>query len=415
MDIFKPSSPAEIQEIVGWALSEGKKLRVQGQGSKSGLGRPVDADALIDLSGLTGITLYEPGELILRAKAGTPLREIEDRLSQAGQQLAFEPPKWGALYGSAQVGTVAGTVGGMVAANASGSRRMKAGALRDHLLGVEAVSGRNDLFKSGGRVMKNVTGYDLPKLMAGSHGTLGVLTEVTLKVMPAPEQVQTLMIAGVSDRDAVVLMTAAMQSPLEISGAAHLPRNVVAKSAMPEISGIEGGVTLLRLEGYAKSLGARVAALKDLVARKGVDLEPLAGRDGVAILEDGTSERLWREVSDVTFFANDDSALWRVSSAPTRMLSIASSVGAEAWYADWAGGLIWLAVRPEGSVDADIVRQAVSRAGGHATLMRAPDAVRQRVSVFHPQDPVLATLTANIKNAFDPEKVLNFGRMYADV
>ena len=411
MDRFKPDTAGDIQDIIGWAISDEKSVAIEGAGSKTGLGRPVEADAVLDLSALTGITLYEPGELILRAKAGTPLQEINDTVAQAGQQLAFEPPIWGALYGVSH----GGTLGGLIAANQSGSRRFKSGALRDHLLGVEAVSGRNDLFKSGGRVMKNVSGYDLPKLMAGSYGTLGVITEATLKVMPKPEDVQTLIIAGTTDRDAAALMTAATTSPLEVSGAAYLPGVVVAKSSLPEIAGVGNGITLLRLEGYAESIGARMDSLKELVGTKGIDLDPIAGREGVAVLEEATSEQLWRDVSDAAFFAKDTSALWRVSSVPGRMNAIVSSVGADAWYADWAGGLIWFSVPAEGTADADIIRQAVKRAGGHATLMRAPDDLRKRVSVFQPQDAVLAKLTANIKTAFDPHGVLNPGRMYADI
>lgn len=411
MDAFKPSDAAETQEIIGWALSEGKKLSIRGQGSKTGLGRPVNADVVIDLSAQTGITLYEPGELILRAKGGTPLAEIEEALTQAGQQLAFEPTHWGRLYGSSD----GGTIGGLVATNASGSRRVKAGALRDNFLGVEAISGRNELFKSGGRVMKNVTGYDLPKLMAGSHGTLGVLTEVTLKVMPKAEQTKTLLIVGTSDRDAMALMSVAMGSTLDVSGAAYLPKNVVSKSSLAEISGIDQGTTLLRLEGYEASLGARVEALKSLVAKEGHTLKPMAGHDGIALLDDTVSEILWQEVSDVAFLAKGDHAIWRISTAPSHALGLATSIGADAWYCDWAGGLVWMAVNAAGSADEEIVRQAVARAGGHATLMRAPDDVRCRVSVFQPQTEPLATLTQNIKKAFDPQKILNFGRMYADV
>ncbi len=410
MDIFKPANPGDIQEVVGWALSDGKKLRVQGLETKSGLGRPVDADAVLDLSALTGITLYEPGELILRAKAGTPLQEIEQALSDAGQQLAFEPPSFAALYG----GTGRGTVGGLVAGNLSGARRVKAGALRDHLLGIEAISGRNETFKSGGRVMKNVTGYDLPKLMAGSHGTLAVLTEVTLKVAPAAEQVQTLLVAGLRDREALSVLIAAMQAPLEVSGAAYLPSAVVAKSRQPDISGIAQGIALLRIEGYASSLGARMDTLKDLVAKKGAELKPLAGHGGATVLDSSKSRSLWQEISDASFFQHDGSALWRVSTAPSHALSVVTTVGADAWYADWGGGLIWLSVPAEGSADEEIVRQAVGRAGGHATLIRGPEALRREVPVFHPQDHVHAVLSRNIKRAFDPERILNPGRMYAD-
>src|SRR5687767_3416806 len=225
-ETFKPANADEVRDVVAWAAAEERPLEIIGHGSKRGVGRPVQAEHTLDLSGLAGITLYEPEELVLSACAGTPLREIELLLKQRGQMLAFEPMDFGPLFGRARG---RGTIGGVLAANASGPRRLKAGAARDHVLGIHAVSGRGEAFKSGGRVVKNVTGYDLSKGLAGSWGTLAVVTDVTFKVLPRPEAVATLVIAGLDDARAVTTLCEAMGTPWEISGAAHLPEAVVAE------------------------------------------------------------------------------------------------------------------------------------------------------------------------------------------
>ncbi|HEX9699490.1 MAG TPA: FAD-binding protein, partial [Acidobacteriota bacterium] len=224
---FRPDSGAQLAELVAWAAAEEAPLEIVGRGSKQGFGRPVQAAHGLDLSALAGITLYEPEELVLAAHAGTPLAEIEAALAAQNQHLAFEPPDLGPLLGHEADD---GSIGGVLACNLSGPRRLKSGAARDHFLGVAAVSGRGEVFKSGGRVVKNVTGYDLCKLLAGSHGTLAVMTDVTVKVMPRPEKTRTVMVFGQDDRQALVVMTQALNSPHEVSGAAHLPAAVAAGS-----------------------------------------------------------------------------------------------------------------------------------------------------------------------------------------
>src|SRR4029453_10899227 len=219
-DTLKPGDGKDVEAAVQWALAEGKALELVGQGSKRAIGRPAQTDLTLDLSGLSGVTLYEPEELVLSAKAGTPLAEIEALVASKGQQLAFEPMDYGPILG----GTPGrGTIGGALAANLSGPRRIKAGAARDHFLGVSAVSGRGEIFKSGGRVVKNVTGYDLCKLIAGSWGTLAAMTEVTIKVLPSPETEATVLIAGLAPAQAVDAMTGAMGSSCDVSGGGPLP------------------------------------------------------------------------------------------------------------------------------------------------------------------------------------------------
>ena len=382
VDNLRPRDGKDVEAAVQWALAEGKPLELMGRGSKRAIGRPAQTDLTLDLSGLTGVTLYEPEELVLSARAGTALAEIEALVAANGQQLAFEPMDYGPLSGGA---AGRGTVGGALAAN---------------------VSGRGETFKSGGRVVKNVTGYDLCKLMAGSWGTLAAMTEVTIKVLPRPETEATVTIRGLAPPPAVEAMTLAMGSACDVSGAAHLSAEVAARS--PEIAG--GAVTALRLEGFAPSVAHRRRVLEAL-------MQPFG--DAVTI-EEPASRALWQAVRDVAAFGCDrlDRPLWRISTAPSRGAELGARIAREAeahMLYDWAGGLIWLALEPSDDAGAAVVRRAVAATGGHATLVRAPAAVRAAVAVFAPQDPALAALTKRVKASFDPSGVLNPGRMWAGV
>jgi glycolate oxidase FAD binding subunit len=396
-DTLKPRDTTEVEAAVQWALAESKTLEIVGHGSKRGIGRAAQWDMSLDLSGLSGVTLYEPEELVLSAGAGTPIVEIEALLAANNQELAFEPMDYGSVFGSAPG---RGTVGGVLAANLSGPRRIKAGAARDHFLGVTAVSGRGETFRSGGRVVKNVTGYDLCKVLAGSYGTLAALTEVTLKVLPRAETEQSVLVLGLDDATAARAMSAAMNSSNDVSGAAHVPALLAAQ--LQAQAG--AAVTALRLEGVAPSVAHRRQALEAL-------LKPFGA---IAVMEEDRSRALWKAVRDVKPFAHDTRVLWRISTAPALGAQVVAAIGEEAeWFYDWAGGLIWLAM--PGDDGAECVRRAVAQAGGHATLIRAPAATRAAVPVFAPQEAGLAALTRRLKESFDPKGVLGPGRMYAGV
>lgn len=404
---LRPDSGAQVTEAIAWAAAERAPLEIVCRGSKRGLGRPVQAAHSLDLSALTGITLYEPEELVLAARVGTPLIEIEETLAERNQHLAFEPPDLGPLLGNE---TDDGSIGGILACNLSGPRRLKSGAARDHFLGVAAVSGRGEGFKSGGRVVKNVTGYDLCKLLAGSHGTLAVMTEVTLKVLPRPEKTRTVMVFGQDAGQALIVMTEALSSPLEVSGAAYLPAAVAAGSTVSYVSdaGASGqSVTALRLEGPGPSVTFRCETLRRDMTAFGAH-EELHGRN---------SALLWREIRDVEPFVGDpERSVWRLSVPPRSAPQVIARIAAgedSLFYFDWGGGLIWLALahRPHGSEPA--VRSALIESGGHGTLVRAPDEVRAAASVFQPLDPAKAMITDRIKDSFDPQRILNPGRMYA--
>ncbi len=402
---FKPVTPAQVLDVVTWAAANHKRLEIQGAGSKQTIGNLLETDATLSLSGLTGISLYEPEELILSAAAGTPLREIEAVLAEKNQELAFEPADFGPVLGGAEKQA---TIGGILAANISGPRRLKAGAARDHLLGLKAISGRAEEFKSGGRVVKNVTGYDLCKGLSGSWGTLAILTEVTIKVLPAAQQETTLIVAGMDDEQAMQVMSMAMNSACEVSGAAHVPAELTARSSLKEVAKLGASATLLRLEGIGPSVEYR--------ARQ---LEALVGGFGSIIKINGPTG-LWRDIRDVHYFAKDqEKAVWRLSVPPRQGASVTSAIAAEIegaqFYYDWAGGLIWLAVPEQGNASQKIIRKCLETSQGHATLIRASSEIRSTADVFQPLDSGLMVLTENLKHNFDPSGVLNPGRMYRNL
>jgi glycolate oxidase FAD binding subunit len=415
-DNLKPRDAAEVEAAIGWALAGGKTLELIGRGTKRAIGRAAQWDATLDLSGLTGVTLYEPQELVLSAKAGTPLAEVEALVAASAQELAFEPMDYGPLLGHA---AAAGTIGGALAANLSGPRRIKAGAARDHFLGVSAVSGRGETFKSGGRVVKNVTGYDLCKLLAGSWGTVAAMTEVTIKTLPRAETEETVLVLKLDDAAAGKVMAAVMGSFADASAAAHLPASVAASVA--ETASAHAAVTAFRLEGVAPSVAHRKKVLETLAAPFGV----------LASLSETASRAFWRAVRDVAPFAavggpsataaaaqREERCVWRISTAPTRGAEVGCALvekaGAEVMY-DWAGGLVWASLPISDDADAPLVRASVAAAGGHATLIRAPAALRAKVDVFQPEPAGLSALTARVREGFDPRGVLNPGRMWAGV
>ncbi|GJE46697.1 hypothetical protein AEGHOMDF_5904 [Methylobacterium soli] len=348
------------------------------------------------MRGLSGITLYEPAEMVVAARAGTALAEVQALLAARGQMLPFEPMDHRRLMGSSGEPTF----GAVAAANNSGPRRINAGAARDSLIGVRFVNGRGEVIKSGGRVMKNVTGLDLVKLMAGSWGTLGLLTEVTFKVLPVQERVATLAFSGLDDARAVEALSAALGSPFELTGAAHLPAGIGGPEAR----------TLMRLEGFAESIDYRAGELRRLLKRFGLP-EIVEGEAGAA---------LWRGIRDVEAFAGGAEAVWRISTAPVRGAALAAEIArarAARWYYDWGGGLIWLATEAEaeGDAGAGAIRAALAAQGGHATLIRAPDPVRAAVPVFQPLAEPLMRVTRGLKAAHDPKGLFNPGRLYAGI
>ena len=405
-NILRPTQTSEIAELIAWAVSENQPLEVMGAGTKRDIGQASNSEYVLDVSAMTGIMLYEPEELILQAHAGTPVADIEKALKKHNQELAFEPADYSALLG---VKKAKPTIGGILAGNISGPRRIKAGAARDHFLGVNAVSGRGEIFKSGGRVVKNVTGYDMCKIMAGSWGTLGVMSDVVIKVLPAPSGQASIVVLGLNNEQAIAAMAQAMKSDCEVTGAAHLPLDIAKKSNISEIVDLKKPATIFRLEGVGPSVTYRrdrlIAVLKTF------------GK--CEVLKAAISRNLWREISDVTYFAEPVArCVWRVSSTPSegaKLVAALKKYGAVSAYFDWAGGLIWLSLAAKDDALAGPLRELLGHHGGHATLIRASAALRAAIPVFQPHNPGVRLLSERLKRGFDPSGILNPGRMYAGV
>ena len=364
-------------------------MSIQGNGTKLGILRPVQAARVVSARDYTGISLYAPNELILSAHAGTPLPEIEAALAARGQHLIGEPPDLSHILGDTRLPQ---TIGGVVATNLSGPRRVMSGAMRDHVMGIRAVTGWGEVIHSGGRVLKNVTGLDLCKLLTGSHGTLGLITEVTLKVLPAPEASATIVLPGLDPGTAVRTLSAALGSPYGVSGAAFLPT----------LPGLGQPAALIRIEDFTQSVTYRT--------------EKLLGELGIAkaeIVTSDASRALWRAVRDATMLtAGPGDAVWRVSVRPSAGPDVLRAVPEAAGFLDWGGGLVWLAAPASNETHLKI-EAAARAAGGNWTLMRGPDWLRLSVDVVPPEQEALARITRRVKAAMDPAGILNPGRIYA--
>lgn len=389
--VHEPLSEEAAARLVQAAALSRSPFAIRGGGTRS-LAAVPEGTEVLSSRGLNGIVEYNPAEMTMTARAGTPLETVEAALAEKRQMLAFEPHNLRGVLGSSGIPTI----GGVFATNASGPRRFVAGAARDSLLGVRFVNGKGEVVKAGGKVMKNVTGLDLVKLLAGSHGALALLSEVTFRLLPVPETAVTIAVSGLNDAEAAAAMATAMSMSFEVSGAAHLPESVrgrFAGGALPE-----GAATVLRLEGLAASVAVRSAKLESAMQSFGA----------VTSLDAGLSTRLWREIRDATPYADGTSRpLWRVSVAPTAghqlVAALRLEAGVDAFF-DWQGGLVWL--RMEADPEAELLRRYIKAVGGgHATLLRARPEVLASAQTFQPQAEAVSALQARVKESFDPNGV----------
>ena len=390
--IKTPHTIEEIVRIVGEARAARTPVSIVGGGSHTAYARPMQTGMSLSLEKLTGVTLYEPKELVLSARAGTPLVEIERLLAENNQTFAFEPPHFSRLFGHQ---TERANIGGVIATGRSGPRRVLSGAARDALIGVNFVNGKGEFIRAGGRVMKNVTGYDLTKLQTGAHGSLGILTDVTFKLIPKPEAQATLVFSGLDYERGVKAMSAGLGCSFEVSAAAMVPRD-------------GDMLTLMRLEGFEKPLQGRVDNLVALLKEVGTP----------EILRQSESEALWASVRDVASYVPDEAALWRVSTVPSAAATLLKQVEpvlVAKPLIDWGGGLLWLPVMDAGDARAAQIRAALPKRAGHATLYRASAATRLAASPFHPLSVAQANLNSKIKEAFDPDRILNPNVMYEGI
>jgi glycolate oxidase FAD binding subunit len=399
---YRPAADWELSGFLRECATKGRAVELIGTGTKRSVGHRVANATLVSTTGLRGITLYEPNELVMSARAGTPLAQVESELAAKRQMLAFEPLDLGPVVGA---DSRQGTIGAVIATNLSGARRISHGAARDHLLGVLAATSTGEVIKSGGRVMKNVTGIDVARGLAGSWGTLAALTEVTFKVLPAPETSATLVLTGLPDEIAVEAMCRAVGTPYEVSGTVHLSQTMVGRLWHASLRSSSQPITALRIENFAKSVSYRCEKLQAELKQYGV----------IQVLDNDSSVAFWDELRQLSVLQGSSAPLWRISTAPKSgpkvIAGIQHYMSVNCMY-DWSGGLIWAEVPNSADAGATDIRRVIAVHGGHATLIRAPEDVRAGVDCFQPLEPGIAMLTRKLKDTFDPSGILNPGRMY---
>jgi glycolate oxidase FAD binding subunit len=392
---------AEVVDAVRGAIDDEVPVEIVSGGGKREYGRPVSAERTLNVAALKGIIKYEPEELVLTAGAATPVEEIQAALAHRKQMLGFEPADWTPLFGGAPGRS---TLAGTIAINACGARRVKAGAVRDHVIGCRFVNGWGEAVKAGGFVIKNVTGFDIPKLMCGAFGTLGVLTELTLRVVPLPPRVATCAVRCPSPEQGLRALRRAAALPVDATGLAYLPQAALTATETLRATPLarEAGVAFMRLEGAAEALDEKITILRGAFATA-----------DMLTLDDEMTARLFAEISTGAIFSGYGTDVWRLCVPSSAAHEALEESGASFWYADWAGGLLWLALDANDD-SANRLRTITARVGGHATLLRADDEARARLDVFEPEAPARAKITRSVKAAFDPLRLFNPGRMYVD-
>jgi glycolate oxidase FAD binding subunit len=399
--VVRPAADWELAGFLKDASESNAPVEVVGGGSKRDIGRPERPGNLVSTHILRGVRHYEPADLIMSAQAGTLLSQIEYELARKGQMLAFEPIDLGPVLGKPAGLT---TIGGVFSTNASGSRRVVAGAARDHLIGVHGVSGSGTIFRSGGRVLRNSAGFDLCRVMCGSWGALAILLETTFRVMPRPEETQTIILLGLTDEIAVEAMSTALGTPYAVTGAVHIDEALCARLWHSGLRETGVSVTAIRLECFSAFMARRIDRLKDVLRHFGE----------LHVLDDEDSQSFWGELRQLSVLQGGERPVWRISTAPRNGAKVVASIRrympVEAVF-DWSGGLVWLEVPVAADAGATDIRRALGSFGGHAMLIRAPTAVRRQVEAFHPFDPKVEQMTQALKAVFDPVGVLNPGRM----
>ncbi len=401
--VLKPLSEREISEIVKSCFKKNIPLEIQGLGTKKKIGRNFQSEKTLDLSKHSGIIEYQPEELYIKVKSGTPIDLIKKELKKNNQQLAFEPTDFGPLFSGSNN---EGTIGGVVSCNFAGPRRFKVGSARDHILGFRGINGRGEIIKSGGTVVKNVTGYDLSKVASGSFGTLMVFSEISIKVLPIAESNKTLIIDNNDLKSSLDYLNKSLSSSSDPSGAVFYPKIFRNQFTLNDLT-VFGSITAIRIEGSINSIDHRINKLtKDLrVESRKLD-----------ILAPEQSKIFWDDTRRLKVFSNLDKNLFRVVVPPSTTFNLLNDLSTFniKYFVDWGGNLIWLQIDSINPKELRELRDIVKKFNGYLTIIKVSDDLKGLIDIFTINE-IKYQITEKIKKSFDPKRILNPGKMYIGI
>ncbi|MDA8757497.1 FAD-binding protein [Candidatus Pelagibacter bacterium] len=402
-NIFNPSSREEIAEIIRNCYKKNIPLEINGSKSKNKIGRNFQAEKTLDLTSYSGIIDYKPEELYIKVKAGTPINSIIEELDKHDQQLAFEPVDFGFLFNGKSNN---GTIGGVISCNFAGPRRFKVGSARDHLLGFQGINGKGEIIKSGGTVVKNVTGYDLCKLISGSFGTLSVLTELSVKVLPKPQSSKTLIINNPHIKKAIEYLGTALSSSSDPSGGVFYPEQFDQSFTFNDLTH-KGALTAIRIEGPSNSVDHRI---KNLSAELGL-LE-----NEYSILESVQTKIFWNKTKNLEIFSNSKKNLLRIVVPISETLSVLQKMKPYEinYFLDWGGSLIWVELEKISLKILREIKDIMQQHSGYFTIIKVEDDLKASADIFT-IDPIKYKISEKIKKSFDPKRIFNPGKMYSGI
>ncbi len=400
---FKPKTEQEIAEFVKFCHSKNIPIEIIGAGSKAKIGRNFQSEKILDLSDYSGIIKYEPEELYIKVKAGTPISEISQTLDKFNQQLAFEPNNFGYLFNGSDN---SGTIGGVISTNFSGPRRFKVGSARDHVLGIRVINGRGEIVKSGGTVVKNVTGYDLSKIITGSYGTLAIISEISIKVLPKPSSIKTLIIHNAQLKKSLDYLNISLSSPADVSGGVFYPEYFKDQFSLNDLTN-KGPITAIRVEGVSSSIDKRLNSLKK-------ELGLL--NNEVNYLNDDQSKIFWQNTQELKVFNKTEKNIIRAVVPPSKTLNAINNLKKffSRYFIDWGGNLIWIEME---KINSEILKEfsrVIENVGGYYTMLKLDDGLKASVDIFK-IDHIKYNLSEKLKNSFDPKRILNPGKMYSGI
>ena len=400
---FEPKDEIEIQQIIKFCYKKNLPIEIVGNQSKLDIGKKMQCAKTLDMSKFSGIIDYKPEELYIKVKAGTPLNFVREELKKNKQHLAFEPVNFSKIF---KKNSNEGTVGGTLSCNFSGSRRFKVGSARDHILGFKGFNGKGEKIKSGGTVVKNVTGYDLSKLITGSFGTLLAISELTLKVLPLESETKTIIVSELSLEHAIGIMGSAIASSNDPSGAVYYPGNLRNNFVFNDLTH-PGSITAIRVEGTKISTEQRINNLtKELVLED----------KKLTILDSTQSEIFWEDTRSLKAISTNDQNILRAVVPPSETVNLLNRLKTfhPNYFLDWGGSLIWLELDYLSSQKIDQIRDRILKANGYLTVIKSPENVKSSSEIFT-IDPIKFKISQNIKKSFDPKRIFNPGKMYTGI